>query len=76
MNERIIDNVDYLLGLSEDELNELLIDDKYNKANLRELVKRTLKYANDYKKAFEYEISVEKKEVDKQLALYNRKIIE
>ncbi|QQO41311.1 hypothetical protein 015DV004_95 [Bacillus phage 015DV004] len=67
---KIIDEVNYLMSLSDDELNELLISEKYNKANLRELVRRTLKVANEYKKAFEYETSEEKIETDKALNLY------
>lgn len=67
MSEKIIDEVNYLMTLTDDELNELLISEKYNKANLRELVRRTLKTANEYKKAFEYEISEEKKETDESL---------
>ncbi|QQO41034.1 hypothetical protein 015DV002_80 [Bacillus phage 015DV002] len=67
---KIIDEVNYLMTLSDDELNELLISEKYNKANLRELVRRTLKVANEYKKAFEYETSEEKIETDKALKLY------
>ncbi|MEK5098614.1 MULTISPECIES: hypothetical protein [Bacillus] len=71
MSEKIIDEVKYLMTLTDDELNELLISEKYNKANLRELVRRTLKVANEYKKAFEYEISEEKKETDEALRLYD-----
>lgn len=51
----IIDNVKALMDMSEDELTETLLDDKYNKANLRELVRRTLKEAKEYKVAFYYE---------------------
>ncbi|XAG96019.1 hypothetical protein U9I18_000084 [Bacillus phage KKP_4048] len=39
MSEKIIDEVNYLMTLTDDELNELLISEKYNKANLRELVR-------------------------------------
>lgn len=55
--KKIIDEVQDLMKLPEDELTELLLEEKYNKAILRELVRRTLKVANDYKKAFEYEHS-------------------
>ncbi|WP_161513239.1 hypothetical protein [Bacillus sp. AIIW2] len=72
MPEKIIDEVNYLMTLTDDELNELLISEKYNKANLRELVRRTLKVANEYKKAFEYETSEEKKETDESLKRYDR----
>ncbi|UZN53034.1 hypothetical protein [Bacillus paralicheniformis] len=72
MSEKIINEVNYLMTLTDDELNELLNNEKYNKANLRELVRRTLKVANEYKKAFEYETSEEKKETDESLKLYER----
>ncbi|MED2944234.1 hypothetical protein P4284_22760 [Bacillus swezeyi] len=71
MTKKIIDEVNDLMTLTDDELNDLLINEKYNKANLRELVRRTLKVANEYKKAFEYEISETKKETDEALELYS-----
>lgn len=55
MNQKIIDDINKLLGFSDDELNEVLLDDKYNKANLRELVRRVLFNIKEYKNAFEYE---------------------
>jgi hypothetical protein len=55
MSERIIDDVEYLMGVSSFKLDEILTDPKYNKANLRELVRRSLSVANEYKEAFEYE---------------------
>lgn len=57
MNKNIIDDIHDLMRLSEDELTEVLLNEKYNKANLRELVRRSLETARDYKKAFEYERS-------------------
>jgi hypothetical protein len=44
-----IDNVYDLMNLSREELDEILLEPKYNKALLRELVRRTLKVANEYK---------------------------
>ena len=70
MATKLIDDVKYLMGLNEDELEEILLNEKYNKQNLRELVKRTLKVTSEYKKAFEYEISEEKKETDESLRRY------
>lgn len=61
MSNKIIDEVQGLMELSIDELDEVLLDDKYNKANLRELVRRTLKEASKYKTAFH----TEKQEHDK-----------
>ena len=61
MGNEIIDDVEYALSLKEEELNELLLNEKYNKANLRELLRRTLKVTNEYKRAFEYEKSEAKK---------------
>lgn len=45
----IIDNVHDLMKISDDELTETLLDEKYNKALLRELVRRSIHMANDYK---------------------------
>lgn len=70
MSNKIIDDVEYLMSLNENELNDVLLNDKYNKQNLRELLRRTLKKTNEYKKAFEYEKSEEKKETDRILAQY------
>lgn len=65
MSGRLIDDVDYLLTLSSEELDELLLSEEYNKANLRELVRRTLAYAWDYKQAFEYERSEARREAER-----------
>ena len=65
MSERIVDDVAYLLTLSPEELDELLLSDAYNKANLRELVRRVLASAAEYKQAFEYEISEERREAER-----------
>lgn len=51
----LLDNVRKLLDLPEDELRELLLDEKYNKANLREMIRRLIKQTKEYKRAFEYE---------------------
>lgn len=55
MNNKIIDNPHKLMKLSRDELDDILLQEKYNKALLRELVRRSLTVANDYKQALEYE---------------------
>ncbi|MGD8190194.1 hypothetical protein ACQCN2_09445 [Brevibacillus ginsengisoli] len=55
MSGKIIDDVEELLELTDDELSELLQQNKYNKSNLRELVRRTLKEVREYKGAFYYE---------------------
>jgi hypothetical protein len=54
MNQ-IIDNVHELMKLSRDELDEVLLDEKYNKAMLRELVRRSINTAQDYKLMYEME---------------------
>lgn len=69
-NKKIIDDVHELMKLSNEELDEVLIDQKYNKALLRELVRRSLKVAKDYKKAFDYE-KYERKDTEELLRLYN-----
>lgn len=71
MSKKIIDDVYDLINLSEDELNEVLLDEKYNKALLRELVRRSLKTVNEYKKAFEYE-KYEREETQEVLKRYER----
>lgn len=45
----IIDKPSSLINLSGDELAELLLDDKYNKTNLRELVKKCIHMCKVYK---------------------------
>lgn len=53
---QIIDDVNKLMDLSADELTEALLKPTYNnKANLRELVRRSLYSAETYKKAYENE---------------------
>lgn len=54
---KIIDDVHKLMQLSRDELNEVLLDKKYNKAMLRELIRRTIDTAQDYKLMYELEVS-------------------
>lgn len=55
----MIHSMKELMELSDDELNEALLESTYNnKANLRELVRRTLATAKNYKQAFEYEKSL------------------
>lgn len=51
----LMQSVEDLMKLSEEELREVLCEPTYNKSNLRELVRRTLKKTEGYKKAFEYE---------------------
>lgn len=65
MSERIVDDVAYLLTLSPEELDELLLSDAYNKANLRELVRRVLESASEYKMAFEYAIGEERRQAER-----------
>ena len=51
----IIDDVYKLMKLPKEELDEVLLDEKYNKAMLRELVRRALNIANNYKFRLELE---------------------
>lgn len=69
----LIDDVNKILELSEDELNELLIHNKYNKANLRELLRRTIASTKEYKKAYEYERKV-RGQKEEQLEEYVNKV--
>lgn len=51
----ILDNVSDLMKLSREDLDDIICADKYNKANLRQLLRLTLSTANDYKKLYESE---------------------
>lgn len=57
---KILDDTATLLELSRDELDELLGQEKYNKANLREQIRRLVKETNMYKKAWEDEVRLNK----------------
>jgi hypothetical protein len=63
------------MKLSADELNEILLDEKYNKANLRELIRRILSRTKTYKEAYEYERS-EKEKAEEKFDLLKSKISE
>jgi hypothetical protein len=52
--ENIIDSPLTLIRMSKFDLDNLLLDDKYNKQNLRELVKRCLKDLKEWKEHAEY----------------------
>lgn len=52
---KMLEKVEDLLKMTDDELNEVLCDEKYNKANLREQIRRSLTKTKEYKQAFEYE---------------------
>lgn len=54
----IIDNIEYLLKITDIELEDLLLDEKYNKANLRELIKRLIAC---YKNQIIYTENIKKK---------------
>lgn len=51
--KKLIDDVYKLMKLPNEELDEVLLDEKYNKALLRELVRRTLRVAQNYKFSLE-----------------------
>lgn len=51
-DNKIIDDVKKLLELNDDELNEKLLEPKYNKANLRELLRRTLSYTQELESTY------------------------
>lgn len=63
----LLENINELMGLSKDELTEVLLDEKYNKANLREQLRRSISTANEYKRAFEYQKQLNEKERKEQL---------
>jgi hypothetical protein len=68
----LIDDVNKIMELSEDELNELLIHNKYNKANLRELLRRTLASTKEYKKVYEYERTVREQKEEQLESCLNK----
>lgn len=49
---KIIDDINKLMKLSREELDEVLLDNKYNKANLRELIRRLTREAKLYRDLF------------------------
>ena len=51
----ILDDVGMLSKLPKDELDEILLDPKYNKANLRQLLRISLAEMANYEKAWRYE---------------------
>ncbi|MGV6935956.1 hypothetical protein ACWA2B_10620 [Paenibacillus sp. CMM36] len=55
---KIIDDIKELVLLSPEKLDKKLLEEKYNKPNLRELVRRSLKEIKEYKSAFEYQLKV------------------
>lgn len=57
MSNTIIDDIYKLINMSRDELDETLLDEKYNKANLRELIRRLIPELRNYRELFlaEYE---------------------
>lgn len=57
----ILDNVTDLMKLSRGELDDIICTDKYNKANLRQLLREALATAEDYQKLYEYEKQKNKK---------------
>ncbi|PGP12615.1 hypothetical protein COA01_32890 [Bacillus cereus] len=71
--KKIIDDIESLRLLSDDELSEKLLEEKYNKANLRELIKRILKQLSEYEAAFEYQVALNK-EKNEQLEDVRKKI--
>lgn len=51
----ILDDIQKLIDMDRDELEEVLLDPKYNKANLREMVRRSLGLARKYRDLYELE---------------------
>lgn len=66
---KIVDDAEDLLKLSDDELHEHLLDPTYeNKANLRELVRRSLALAKRYKEnAEQFKMLIEREKVNQRL---------
>ena len=62
-------HVDKLLEMNRDDIRELLVEEKLNSQDLRELVYRLVGECREYKRAFNYE-----KELNEQLELRIEKI--
>lgn len=73
MNPGIIDSVEELSKLSPDELTEKLLDPKYNKQNLRELVRRALFSRNEFKQAHAYQYA-ERERAEQKLEELEQKV--
>ncbi|GAB6549979.1 hypothetical protein bcgnr5378_37630 [Bacillus cereus] len=69
---KILDDTATLKKLSRDELDELLGQDKYNKANLREQVRRLVNETNMYEKAWEDEKRLNK---ERQKEMYAESLV-
>lgn len=52
MSKKIIDDINKLVKMSREELDETLLKEKYNKANLRELIRRLTKETKLYEDLF------------------------
>lgn len=63
--KKMLDSIEDLMLLSEDDLSERLIDSTYNNANLRELVRRSIRKNKEYKGAFEYQVELNEKMEEK-----------
>ena len=57
VSKNIIDDMNSLINMSREELDETLLDEKYNRANLRELIRRIIPELRNYRDLFlaEYE---------------------
>lgn len=70
----IIDNPKELINLSRDDLDDILLNDKYNRPMLRELVRRTLKelkYSQELIKQLYKDMEMDKKIIDRIHELSN-----
>lgn len=54
MLNNIIDDIDKLIDMPREELDEILLDKKYNKALLRELIRRCIRELKFYKEQSDY----------------------
>ena len=62
----MIDSINDLLKAGPDTLDEMLLDSKYNKANLRELIRRLIKEMQEWK-AYIKRMELQQKEPDEIL---------
>lgn len=60
----LLDRIEDLMKLNRDELDEVLLQEKYNKANLREVIRRALAVANDFEDSYEHLNKVREEELE------------
>lgn len=69
MSRKIIDNPNFLMNLSSQEISKKINDPKYNKPNLRELLRRSIKLVKNYENYYMTETGSKERLIPKNLAM-------